>query len=469
MDKLKALQEQRAAAVAEMETIMEAEGDLDAEAQEQLDGLSAKCDALTASITNLQNLAKHKATLETVDKSQIVDRVVTEQIGEHLTLDDGAKIVVPGRIRKTHLVHFKGSLARENAYTTGMWIMACLGAPRAQRFCAEHNIDSRFYSEAQLTELYGAAGQQETVNTTGGYLVPEAMDTAVQDLALAYGVFRKEARMLVMTTDKVTRPRKTGGLTAYWNAESEAGTQSNSSWDQITMSAKKLKVLGKMSSEVSEDAIINIADDLVGDIAQAFALAEDTAGFNGTGLDTHGGINGIITQLSSLNGVDDGGGLVLADGNTYAEVTLANLHAIIGRTPTYALGNAKWFCSRSVSEQVLVRLQTAAGGNTGQMLSDGVPRSQCLGYPIIPVEVMSTAQANSQICILFGDMRQSSTFGDRRGTTIAFTTDATIDSVSVFETDEIGVRGTERIDLNNHTLGTASAAGPVMGLILAAS
>ena len=473
MEKLKVFKDRKKEAVAEMDAMVNPEGedsaDLSAEQQTAFEALVAECETLSTSITNREAFLKHQATLATIDRSPVVDRVITEQLGEHVTLDDGAKIVVPSRIRQTSLVNFKGPQARENAYSVGMWILACNGAPRAQRWCGEHNIDSRFYSDAQITEMFGAAGQQETINTTGGYLVPDAMDTAIQDLALVYGVFRNEARRLAMTSDTASRPRKTDGLTAYWVGESAAGTQSNSAWDQIKMSAKKLFVLTKMSSELSEDAIINVADDLVGDIAQAFAYAEDVAGFNGTGLSTHGGINGIITLLSSLNGADDGGGLVLAAGNTYAEVTLANLHAIIGRTPTYALGNSKWYASRSCAEQTLVRLNTAAGGNTGQMLSGGIPRTQSLGYPIVPVEIMSTTEANSQICLLFGDMRQSSTFGDRRGTTIAFTTEGTIDGESMFEQDEIGVRGTERIDLNNHTLGTATVPGPVMGLILAAS
>jgi len=46
---------------------------------------------------------------------------------------------------------------------------------------------------------------------------------------------------------------------------------------------------------------------------------------------------------------------------------------------------------------------------------------------------------------------------------------ATVGGVSVFETDQYAVRTTERFDIVAHDLGTATVAGPVVGLITAAS
>ena len=47
------------------------------------------------------------------------------------------------------------------------------------------------------------------------------------------------------------------------------------------MTAKKLMVLTKYSNELNEDAVLNIGDDLAGEIAYAFALKEDQCGFTG--------------------------------------------------------------------------------------------------------------------------------------------------------------------------------------------
>jgi hypothetical protein len=58
---------------------------------------------------------------------------------------------------------------------------------------------------------------------------------------------------------------------------------------------------------------------------------------------------------------------------------------------------------------------------------------------------------------------------------MAFSTDATIDSVNMFETAQVAVRGIERFDINVHDVGNATATaadkspGPIVGLITAAA
>jgi HK97 family phage major capsid protein len=49
--------------------------------------------------------------------------------------------------------------------------------------------------------------------------------------------------------------------------------------------------------------------------------------------------------------------------------------------------------------------------------------------------------------------------GTRRGITIA-----TSEHI-YFETDEIGIRGTERFDINVHDIGDTTNAGPIVALI----
>jgi hypothetical protein len=60
-------------------------------------------------------------------------------------------------------------------------------------------------------------------------------------------------------------------------------------------------------------------------------------------------------------------------------------------------------------------------------------------------------------------------FGDRQRDEIAFSDQATIGGESMFERNQIGVRGTERFDVVVHDFGSASAAGPIVGLETAGS
>ena len=79
-----------------------------------------------------------------------------------------------------------------------------------------------------------------------------------------------------------------------------------------------------------------------------------------------------------------------------------------------------------------------------------------------------TATVTDIVCAL-GDLRLAADFGDRRQTTISFSRDATVNSVSMFEAGEVALLGTERFDINIHDVGSTSEAGPMVGLLTAVS
>jgi HK97 family phage major capsid protein len=337
-----------------------------------------------------------------------------------------------------------------------MFYMAALGNQQAQNWMRDHGIDLQ------------AAAQREGINTTGGYLVYDELDNAIIDLRDTYGVFARNARKVAMSSDIMNRPRRTGGLTVYFVNEDTAVTESNKDWDKVTLSAKKAGCIARVSNELGEDAIINVADDLTKEIAWAFAKKIDECGFIGDSTATYGGITGVSPRLINVNGVDDGGGLVLSANNTYAEVTRAELIKTISILPAYAQSNAKWYCSTAVWGQSLINMTAAGGGNTIASLEGG-RGLRLLGFPVELTPVLPSTVANSQLIALFGDLSLSSDFGDRRQTTIKMSDSAVIGSVSCFERDEIGIIGTMRFDINNHDVGTATAAGPIVGLIMAAA
>jgi HK97 family phage major capsid protein len=206
------------------------------------------------------------------------------------------------------------------------------------------------------------------------------------------------------------------------------------------------------------------------EIALAFAYAEDTAGFNGTGISTHGGITGVNTALKTIVGATtaSAGGIIVSANNTYAEITLKELHSVVGICPTYARRNAKWYVSPIVHETVMASLQTAAGGNAVvDIANGGMPRF--LGYPVVLTEVQPTVAPKSQVVCLFGDLSQASKLGDRMSRVISTSDQATIGGENVWELDQLAIKGTERIDINVHDVGTATVAGPIVGLQLYSS
>lgn len=315
-----------------------------------------------------------------------------------------------------------------------------------------------------------SSAHSEGSNTGGGYTVPTILSADVINLMNSYGVFRKNSRVRTMTSDKLDIPRRTSGFSPYFVGEGSEGTTSDKGWDLVSLVAKKLMVLTSMSNELFHDSQLNLIDDFFSEFAYALAEKEDACGFNGDGTSTYGGIVGVIQKLSTLNGVDDGGGLILGAGNTFSEITLANMTSMISRCPSYARRNAKWHCSPVFYGEVMLRLMVGGGGNAVRDYEDGARMEKFLAYPVEVNESMPTTDANSQIACLFGDLAQATSFGDRQQITFATAQSGSVDgSTDLFASDSVGLRAVERFDINVHDVGTASAAGPIVGLITAAA
>lgn len=371
-----------------------------------------------------------------------------------------------GRGRIAGLKHFK---SEEQAYRFGQWFLACAVAPFVP------NGERVYAKSVEWAREHGlfVKAQNEQNNVDGGALVPQEFDTAIIDLRERFGVFRPNARVVPMMSDTKIVPRRGSGLTAYFVGDNDAITESQKGWNNVELVAKKIATLTKYSSEVAEDAIINMGDDLAGEIAYAFAEKEDQCGFNGDGTSSYGGIMGVIPRLLALDGtISNIAGLVVAAGNAYSEITLANFNAVVGRLPQYAdTPNAAWYAHRTFYFEVMQKLELAAGGTTAMEVSQGNrrPRPLFLGYPVNFAQVLPKTEANDQVCCLFGDLALASRFGDRRQTTIA------IDTSIGFANDQWAIRGTQRFDIVVHDVGNASATasaripGPVVGLVTASS
>jgi len=180
----------------------------------------------------------------------------------------------------------------------------------------------------------------------------------------------------------------------------------------------------------------------------------------GDGTDDDLNILGVTTRLSSINGVDDGGGLVLGSGNAWDELTVDDFLKMKGQARYVREG--KWYMSSEFFWTCIAGLIMDAGGRTMMETSRG-PVLAFLGSPVEITPSMPRTEANSQIACLYGDLRLSSTHGVRKELTIEQDT-----SVKFIER-QVAVLGTQRHALSNHTLGDDTTAGPMVGLITAAS
>ena len=328
----------------------------------------------------------------------------------------------------------------EEAFRFGSWALGCIGYKKSAQWCVDNGIVTK-------------AANIEGNNLAGGFLVPEEFENTIVTLREQFGVIRNHARVVPMSSDIKRMPRRSTNLTASFVGEANTATQTNETFDQINLVAKKSMVLTKFSSELSEDAVINFADDLAGEMAYAQAKLEDQCAFIGDSTSTYGGMTGLATAVGSAG--------VTTGASTAGAITLGEIQGAFALLPQYAdNANAKIFCHKTIWNSLFLRLAYISGGNNAVDLLTGSGQLSFAGYPVVLTQAMNSSTATGKIMFHFGDMSQAVYFGDRRQTSVDFSNSA----LTSFETDMLCYRATTRWDLVCANVGDGTNAGSIITL-----
>ena len=371
------------------------------------------------------------------------------------SIDDGQKGKgLPRLVNKFgRLKAFKGDNALEDAFLCGQWLKAVKG-----RLTNQPNLGAEQYCERRSVILDTAT---EGTDTAGGYLVPDPLSAAIINYREISGVSRRIARVVPMTSDVLSIPKKTGTTTVTYPGEGAAITASDQTWGSVNLSVKKRAVLSKVSQELIDDAIIAVIDDLAVEIGSDLARQEDNELVNGDGTSTYGNEVGLVSALGSA------GTFVPTGDELWSLIALADFDDTMALLPAkfWAFG-PRWLCSPAFYYSVIRKLEDAAGGNTNMNIATGdgaTPTPLFKGYPVILTDQMPTSTAVSTTSILFGAFSAAAIIGDRMGIRIGQSSDR------YFDEDVLAVRATARYDINVHEGGDASNAGAYVGLQTAAS
>jgi HK97 family phage major capsid protein len=415
------------------------------ETRDELANAEADFDAALAAIEDAERLEQSRARaalLRQMDTTSNRDRRVADDDGQDA---EDRQIRVPAQVRSAagRLQSFRGERALEDAYTAGMWILGVLGGnQRCAQWCREH-------LPPENRALSGDA------ISTGGALVPSAMGSRVIDLVEEYGVALPNCEVVTMTTEQIDWPRVTSGVTFYAIGDNTEITESQPGFDAVSLVARKWGVLVKYPSELSEDAVVSIADLITRKVAWGWAKKLDECLFLGDGTSTYHGIKGIKNALA------DGSEVTAATGNTaFSTLDLADFEAMVGKIQQRAVGGAKWYISRPGYAASMARLLHAAGGNTVDNLGQGA-QLQFLGFPVVLSQVMNstlTAQTSTEGLAYLGNLMDGVMVGLRRDLRMM------ISRERYMEYDQIGFVATVRHDINVHDVGEASTAGGIIGL-----
>lgn len=361
-------------------------------------------------------------------------------------LNEGAdyptwKLPASARVQKS-----KYFASNEDAYLSGQFLAAMFGNKQSRQWCADHGV------------IDIKAAMSEGSNAAGGFTVPDPLSATIINLQEEYGVFQRNTRVLPMTSDTLAFPRLTAGLTVYYPGENTAITASDLTFAQGTLTAKKYTALSLMSSELSEDSLIDMAGLVANDMARRFATAIDTNAFLGDGTGTYASVTGFASALHENSQIE------AATGNiSFATLDLTDFELAIAAVPVYPGAMNKWYISSYGYWASMARLMDAAGGNTITDLGSGPVRT-FLGYPVEFAQVLPGSGAGVGVKVAyFGDLSLASTMGLRRNITMATSTDVK------FVEDQIAIRAIGRYAITVHEGTAASPVGPVVALELAAA
>lgn len=227
---------------------------------------------------------------------------------------------------------------------------------------------------------------------SGGFLIPEIMRSELLQLALESSIVRSRATVIPMSTLSVPIPTVDdtshvsslfGGVTFYWAEESSSITETQASFGQVKLTAKKLAGFFKVPNELLADAPA-FSGWFDNRVPQGLAWYEDLGFMTESGVGTpEGFINSpAAVQVSKESGQATG------------TILWENIVKMYARMLPTSLGNAVWIASiDTFPELATMALAVGTGGGpvwignfSGGQGGMDTPPVTILGRPVIFTE-----------------------------------------------------------------------------------
>lgn len=217
-------------------------------------------------------------------------------------------------------------------------------------------------------------------DSAGGFLVPPDLQAEMLVRAAQQSVFRRLARVVNTSRDKVIWPRvaaasatesglASGGASVFssgfvggWVGETPAFSDTDPGFGTFEIGIKKLRVATKLSNDFLSDAVINIGSWLAQNGGENMALVEDQGFLIGDGgaLQPKGLLTETALQTSGGSVVDVEGSTANTISNTVSDAGSAPklIDLVYGLPAQYANG-AQWLMRRSIEGKI----RKLVGGN----------------------------------------------------------------------------------------------------------
>jgi HK97 family phage major capsid protein len=420
---------------------------MNAEEESSLRSLSERADKLRSQIELLRAIEAKNLELRAVLERGAPAKAIEKAAAEEAPVEKRTVPAIP--VSHGPLKAFRSA---ESAYRAGMHLRGYVfGDAEARRWCVDHGVESR--------------AQAGGVNSLGGVLTSPELSSEIIRLVEEFGVYPQFARRVPMNSDTLNIARRTGGLAARPVGENAEVLASDVTFDNVELVAKIWGVANRVPNSLLEDSVIDLADLMAVEIAQAFAEAVDNAGFVGDGTSTYHGVEGITKKIVKAAHSASVVSTTDSTEDQYSELTMKNFTDLVAKLPIYARRSARFFISPAGWGSAMLRLAmlpggaSGPGGNSSSDVAAGFGE-RFLGYPVTLVHSMhsSLTDSSGEVACLFGDLSQAAVYGERRAIQIRTASERYI------EYDQTLTFATTRNAMVVHDVGSTTKAGPVVAL-----
>jgi HK97 family phage major capsid protein len=241
-----------------------------------------------------------------------------------------------------------------------------------------------------INVITGKAALQEGTTTEGGYLVPDEYGDEIIAFARVGSIALQDCRIWPMGTDVLRVPAEDGGVTVGVTAEETDATESEPTFREVVLTAKRVDAFSVMSNELLNDSkydVVSHLTELFGEATGKFLDTEVIAGTSlGTGIETASGVNEVQ----------------LAAAKTIADITATNLSEMIMKLEGYKLPGAKFYAPKAFAHYARL-IKDGAGSYIWGAMNASDP-GNVYGYPLT-INDQFPASAVDTIMAIFGNLK----------------------------------------------------------------
>ena len=255
-------------------------------------------------------------------------------------------------------------------------------------------------------------------STDGGYLVPPETEAAVMLAMRDISPIRAIATVQQVSSNVYNKPFSTTGFAAGWVGEAAARPQTaTTTLSNMSFQTMELYSMPAATSQLLDDAIVNIDQWIADEVRLVFAQQEGRAFVNGDGVNKPKGFMAYATVDNATWSFGNLGTVSTGVAGAFPAATAADkLIDLVYALRAGYRGNARFVMNRA-TEAAVRKMKDGAGRYVWEPSTTPGEPATLMGFPVIESEDMPDMSPGSN-AIAFGDFQRGYLIVDRTGISV---------------------------------------------------